>query len=244
MTMKDPLLRPVKRSAPPSVSKGDQRLIRAMSAHVETHIGRIDWVLHDLKPDVVHVDLLWVQPGPHRDFHTFITCGMSERAMSPPRRARRCRHAELLLRLPPTWKLRPSFMTAERSVWPLRELAELARLPHVYETWLWAGYTVPNGDPPEPLSKATKFSGSIVAPASWTPAGFRSPPASWTPAGFRSLQIERNRSVQFFSVIPAYAEELLLARDAGTGVVLEMMERAGVTDLLDSGRPNLGSWTN
>lgn len=217
----------LERKTPKVRSSGDPRLIHALSEHVEKHIGPIGWVLHDMASDVIHLDILWVAPGPNREFHTFVTCGMSERAMIPPEGWTGCRHAELLLRLPPTWKLGHRVLDKLGHSWPLRELEHLARLPHVYKAWLWAHHTVANGDPPEPLPGAVGFSGSVLVPA------------TWTRPSFDGLPVGPRRSVHFFGVIPLYADELTLARDAGTDVLLDRMEQAGVTDLLDVDRPSV-----
>ena len=225
--MRSPVLDHVERKVPPRFSEGDQDLIRAVSEHVAKHLGPIGWVLHDLISDVVHVDLLWVQPGPKRPFHTFVTCGMSERAMTPPPEWTGYRHAELLLRLPRSWNFDHALMSDKRNSWPLQELIELARLPHHYVTWLWENHTVANGDPPDLLVENGEFSGSILVEP------------DWAPSGFRSLTVGPGRSVHFFSVIPLYAEELVLARDAGTEVLLERMERAKLTDVLKTGRSRL-----
>jgi hypothetical protein len=230
--MKGQILSHLERKAPQLRSTGDSRLIHTLSEHVEKHIGPIGWVLHDLASDVVHLDILWVAPGPNRDFHTFVTCGMSERAMNPPKERAECRHAELLLRLPSTWKLGHRVLDKACYNWPLQELEHLARLPHVYEAWLWAHHTVANGDPPEPLPGATGFSGSVLVRV------------AWTRPSFDALPVEPGRSVNFFSVIPLYADELMFARDAGAEVLLERIERAGVTDLLDVGRASVAGETN
>jgi hypothetical protein len=215
----------LERKAPRVRSSGDPQLIRAVTAHVEMHLGPVEHVLHDLDSDVVHVDLLWVRPGPDAKFHTFVTCGMSERPMQPPRCARRLRRAELLLRLPTTWNTGLDLLGAESSHWPLRELEQLARMPHLYETWLWAEHTVANGDPPARITDSAPFCGSLLLPA------------GWTPRAFRKLRRSRRDTIHFFSVILLYAEELLLAREAGAARLVRALEDAGVTDLLDPSRP-------
>lgn len=225
--MKGRVLSHLERKARRARSSGDSRLIHTLTEHVERHIGPVGWVLHDLASDVVHLDILWVAPAPNRDFHTFVTCGMSEKAMTPPKGWTGCRHAELMLRLPPTWKLGHRVLDKARYNWPLRELEYLARLPHVYEAWLWAHHTVANGDPPEPLPGATGFSGSILVPA------------TWTRPTFDGILVDPGRSVHFFGVIPLYADELIFARDAGSAALLEKMDGAGVTDLLDVDRPSV-----
>ena len=230
--MRRPLLNHLERKAPRKRSSGDPRLLRAVTAHVESRIGRVDLVLHDLLSDVVHVDLLWVQPGRHGNFHTFVTCGMSERPMTTPHGAGGCRYAELLLRLPPTWNLDPASLSEQRHNWPLQELEHLARLPHLYATWLWSGHAVSNGDPPEPLYDTTDFCGVVIAPPIWT-----SP-------DFFHLNVNPGRAVHFFSVIPLYADELKLTRVMEPGLVLDWLEQAGVTDCVDPGRPRLGGQAN
>jgi hypothetical protein len=210
----------------------NRRLIEVISTHVERYIGRIDAMLFDIVPGAIALDLFWVKPGRHGDFHTFVTCGMSERAMKAPREWRGCRHAEVLLRLPSNWKLGHRQLNDDRHNWPIRELGCLAGLPHVRSTWLWETHTVANGDPPEPLSPSTSFSGSILLPPTWA-----SPE-------FYTLRVDPRRSVHFFSAIALYAEELLLARAAGSEVLVELLARAGVTDLVDVDRPNLAAGVN
>ena len=217
----------LERKAPPRRSAGDPRLGRAVTAHVEKYIGRVDWVFHDMGSDVIHLDLLWAKPGPKRNHHTIVTCGMSELAMKAPRGWSGNRHAELLLRLPSNWKIGPMHMNDEQFTWPLHELEHLGRLPHLYQTWLWLGLVSANGDPPEPICASTRFCGSILARP------------KWTPERFHSLRVDPGRSLEFLSVIPLYAEELLLAQDAGSAALLEKLDQAGVTDLIDANRPNL-----
>jgi len=61
----------------------------------------------------------------------------------------------------------------------------------------------------------------------------------WTPSAFRRLRVGRDRKVRFFSVIPLYAEELLLGQELGGEALWSHLEQAGVDDLLDVDRPNL-----
>ena len=219
-----------KRKATESRSRGDHKLIRKLTGHVERHIGCVENVFHDLVSDVVHIDVLWVEPGPGRDFHTFVTCGMSERPMQPSTQRCGCRYAELLLRLPRSWPLRPEDLHVPQNLWPVQELEGLARMPHLHHVHLWGGDTVANGDPgcrPRPLNPATRFSATMLAEP------------DWTPSAFRRLRVGRDRKIRFFSVIPLYAEEFLLGREQGIEALLSHLEQAGVDDLLDVVRPNL-----
>jgi hypothetical protein len=213
-------------------SRGDLRLIEAVGSHVERHIGPVAHVIHQLSSDVVHVDLFWVLHGPRREFHTFITCGMSERPMKAPDGYEGCRYAELVLRLPTHWRLDFENPGDDLDDWPLQELVALARMPHLYRTWLWAGHTVANGNPPQPLCPSTRFAGTILDGT------------IWTPPDFQHLVVDPDRTLHFLSVIPLYPDELQFARQAGSSMLLQMMDLTGVDDLLNPNRADLFSATN
>jgi hypothetical protein len=223
--MLGPILFHDKRKRPPARSPGDPHLFLAVSMHVERYIGPIRSVLHDLEPDEVHLDILWVPPGRDHDFHTFVTCGMAERAMIAPDGWTGPRHAELLLRLPSSWPLRPTGRADPARHWPILELEAIAMMPHLYDTWLWAWHTVTNCDPPQPLPGAERFAGSIVVPV------------EWADPDFDKLTMAPDREIQFLSVIPLYPEELDMARRFGPSDLADELARAGVTDLLDVARP-------
>ena len=71
--------------------------------------------------------------------------------------------AELLIALPPDWKLDHDSLQDERWYWPIRLLKSLARLPGISDTWLGWGHTVDNQ---EPYADNTELSGAI--PVSYT----------------------------------------------------------------------------
>ena len=141
-----------------------------------------------------------------------------------------CRYAELLLRLPRSWPLRPEDLHDPQNLWPVQEMEFLARMPHLHHVHLWGGHTVANGEPGgrlRPLNPATRFSATILAEP------------DWTPSAFRRLRAGRGRKIRFFSVIPVYSEEFLLGQEQGGEALLDLLEQAGVDDLLDVNRPNL-----
>ncbi|MBW2500042.1 MAG: suppressor of fused domain protein [Deltaproteobacteria bacterium] len=120
--MNDRVIALAKRMASESRSRGDHKLIRKLTGHVERHIGRVGQLFHDLVSAVVHIDILWVEPSPGRDFHTFVTCVMSEQPMQPSTQRCGCRYAELVLRLPRSWPLRPEDLRDPQNLWPVQEL--------------------------------------------------------------------------------------------------------------------------
>src|SRR5687767_4018341 len=115
----------------------DDPLANAIAEHVAKHVGPIANVFHEIKPTLVHLDVLVVGPTDDRPYTTLVTCGMSERPMRVPIEnpedlglIPELRYAELLLCLPPDWPLTSEAFQNEANYWPVRWLKRLARLPH------------------------------------------------------------------------------------------------------------------
>jgi Suppressor of fused protein (SUFU) len=146
---------------------------------------------------------------------------MSERPM------RGGRSAELMLLLPPTWPApgTPEFED-ERGYWPYRLLQDLARLPHEYDTLLWSGHTVPNGDPAQPYAKGAGFSGALIAPP------------VIAPEGFHTLEHD-GREITFFAVWPLYDDEMRLKLDQGVAKLAALMDEARLLEVVNVGRPSV-----
>ena len=140
--------------------------------HIEKWVGGFESVYHELASDLVHIDVVFVEPSAERNFYTLVTSGMSSRAMRAPESAQGCEYAELSICLPPDWPLGQSDFKDDRNYWPVRALKYLARFPHKYDAWLWWGHTIPNGDPPQPFADNTKLCGMILAPPVLLPDGF------------------------------------------------------------------------
>ncbi len=100
----------------------------------------------------------------------------------------------------------------------------LARFPHEYGAWFWAGHTIPNGDPPEPFP-GTRFVGSMLHYPVLLPESF------WK---FRA----GDRTVHVMAVWPLHAEEMAWKLRRGAASLLERLERYQVTEMVDPGRPN------
>ncbi len=136
-----------------ALSDGDS--IEKISAHIEKHIGEITHVFHEILSDQVHIDVHHIALTLARNYHTFVSSGMSDKAMSVPEGREEFRFAELMLALPADWPISDEAFKKENNYWPIRWLKILARLPHEYDTWLEYGHTVPNGDPAKPFTSKT-----------------------------------------------------------------------------------------
>ncbi|MEX2213225.1 MAG: suppressor of fused domain protein [Phycisphaeraceae bacterium] len=217
------------RTIPFQPTAGDGEHIERISDHIEKHIGPIHMVFHEIVSDLVHIDVHWVRPNNQRPYHTLITSGMSEAPMSMPTGEGDAvvpAYAELCICLPSLWPLTQEDFKDERNYWPIRWLKTMARLPHEYDTWLWYGHTVPNGDPAEPVSKDSKFIGFVVlSPVS-------------APQEFTELKIDEDKSIYFFAIYPLFREEMDLKLCEGTDALIDKLAEHEVTEVVDVKRKN------
>jgi hypothetical protein len=206
---------------------GDEQTIERISRHIEEHLGPVANVLHEVISDLVHIDVHVVEPTDERPFYTLVTSGMSDRPMTVPPQCEELRFAELMISLPADWPMTQEAFRQQDVYWPVRGLKFLARFPHEYQSWLSWGHTIPNGDPPEPLADNTELCCLLLL----------SPVHA--PEGFNSLAIDHEKTVNFFSVIPLYREEMEYKLERGVEALVERFVEHEVTELLDIQRPNV-----
>jgi hypothetical protein len=209
-------------SAPAELAEGDQGLIDAVSGHIQTHFGEPENVLHEIISPYVHIDLHVVMPTSERPVITVVTSGMSERPMAGGV------YAELMLILPPTWPTEgdPEFETDE-GYWPYRLLKTLARLPHEYQTRLWLGDTVPNGDPPQPYARNTKLCGALIAPM-----------VMQEHEAAEVFEYD-GREIHLLSVWPLHADEMRVKLDHGLDRLSDLLDEAQIIEIVDADRPSV-----
>lgn len=206
---------------------GDGESIEALSQHIETCLGEIDIVYHELLSDLVHIDVHRIPPTDERPYCTLITTGMSDLPMTAPAELDDVQYAELMVNLPPDRPLDQEDFEDENNYWPVRLLKMLARFPHEYETWLGVGHTVPNGDPPEPYAEETQFCCALLLP-----------PID-AAEEFQTCEVSPGKIVNFYAVIPLYREEIDFKLKRGLDPLLERFDRAGIGPVVDVGRPNV-----
>jgi hypothetical protein len=213
--------------------KGENSLMHSAYAHemicnhIEKYIGPIDHVFKEIVSDELSIDILIVAPTPNRNFYTLITSGMSEFPMTVPEGAEEYQYTELMICLPPTWKLSDEDFQDERNYWPIRALKTMARFPHEYQTWLYMGHTLANGNPAQAYSEDVGFKGMFV----------------WVPdiedkAGFFNLEMTDEKVVHFYTLVPLYEEELDYKIKNDEGGLLNKLNKIGVTDVVDPSRKN------
>lgn len=206
--------------------------IDEISEHIEKYVGEIDLVFHELVSEHVHIDIHWVKPTKERPFHTLVTSGMSDIPMSTPEGIEGCDFAELSICLPEDWDLTNETwdesnngLKDEKNYWPIRWLKVLARFPHIYNTWLSHGHTIPNGDPAEAFAENTELNTMLLLPS------------VVFDEGFHTLEL-KNKSVDFYALIPLYSEEVDLKMKKGVEALFDGFDKFDVSDILQIDRPN------
>lgn len=197
-------------------------------AKVEEHIsrfyGEFEMVLHEVVSPDIHVDICLIPPTAEKNYYTLVTMGMGAHRMTLPEELadQGLDRAELLIALPPDWKLDHDSLQDERWYWPIRLLKSLARLPGISDTWLGWGHTVDNQ---EPYADNTELSGAIlVVPQQVDEEGF-------------SCQLPGGEEVNFYQLLPLYEDEMEYKIQSGADSLLELYE--GTSFIVDPERPNL-----
>jgi hypothetical protein len=175
--------------------------------HIATHFGAYENVFHELVSPDLHIDIACIPPFEDNDYHTLVTIGMGAHSMNVPKelRGQGWSRAELLITLPPEWKIESK---EEVWYWPIRQLKTLARMPGAQRTWLCAGHTVSNQ---KPFADGTDLSGMLLM--------------SSVAFGEESVLCEMPQGdpVRFFQLIPLYNEEIQFKLAHGVDAFLELL---------------------
>ena len=201
--------------------------IEEITGHIEAHLGPVKSVFHEIVSDTVHIDVHFVEPTADFPVIRLVTSGMSDLPMSIPDGVEAPPYLELMISLPPNWKLNDEAFQDERWYWPVRLLKGLARLPHKYSTWLGWGHTIPNGDPAEPYAPGLPFTGAIILPS------------VSAPADFHRLKASGDREVQLLAVVPLYPGEMDLKLRSGTDKLLDRLGAKNLSDVVAIDRPDV-----
>ena len=170
-------------------------------AHIEKYFGKINNFLHDDSCSEYPLDIAVIAPRKEHNYYTLITVNMSNHEVleSDDIDGNTC-HQELLINLPPDWKLGLSDWTEEKWCWPIRLITSLARQCIRHRTCISWGKTMELGGE-NTFSKDTKLCAIVLLSPSIF--GDKSSTCKTQEAG----------SVEFYQVIPLYREELQFIQD-------------------------------
>lgn len=229
----DQIIRHVQQEGDFRCAPSDEDACRAVVEHFDQHIGEAPQVLHELVSENVHIDVHPVPPSDERPYWTLFTTGMSDLPMKTPQGLEDFKYAELMIKLPADWpideenfKVVGAEEETEEWYWPIRWLKMLARLPHHYNSWLWKGHTVPNGDPPEPYARNTKFCCMLIGPP------------MEVGADFGLIHARSDKVISVFALFPLFNEEVELKLKKGADALYAAFEKHGIGDVVDLRRRN------
>ena len=118
----------------------------AITRFADGIIGQPAQHLHEKYAPDVHIDLLHYIPTARRDFHYFVTSGMSDHPM--PVGGGNAALLELVMALPAHWNVSLDGFRDPATWQPIKLLKMLARYPHANHTFFAKTHTVPLGDEP------------------------------------------------------------------------------------------------
>ena len=170
-------------------------------AHIEKYFGKINNFLHDDSCSEYPLDIAVIAPRKEHNYYTLITVNMSNHEVleSDDIDGNTC-HQELLINLPPDWKLGLSDWTEEKWCWPIRLITSLARQCIRHRTCISWGKTMELGGD-NTFSEGTKLCAIVLLSPSIF--GDKSSTCKTQGAG----------SVEFYLVIRLYREVLQFIQD-------------------------------
>lgn len=197
----------------------DTEDLDALEEHIKEYYGDFPTVLHEINSPDIHCDIACIPPTKERNYYTLITMGMGAHLMNIPKELDEdeCGHAELLICLPPDWKVGEN---DNEWFWPIRLLKDLARLPINSETWLGWGHSVDNRTR---YAENTDLCGALLL----YPEDVED--------GAEKCVLPGGDTVNFFEVIPIYRSEMAYKVDNDTHALLERM--SNVSHIVDINRP-------
>ncbi|HEX2873264.1 MAG TPA: suppressor of fused domain protein [Polyangiaceae bacterium] len=204
-----------------SVAEMDDAEAERWAEHLHQHLGGEATVFHELLSDTIHLDVLVYAATDERPFHVLVTQGMSALPMTVPDGAEEHRFAELMVALPRDWVLDGDAADEERWYWPMRTLKFVARLPHLHDTWIGLGHTIPNGHPAEPYAEGTELCCVMSGPP------LRFSDAMW------KCQVAPGKTIRLYALLPLYEDEMNYKLEHGSDALFAKLDERSVDELFD-----------
>lgn len=208
---------------------GSDDTLDAVDRYINQHLGECEIVLHEIASQLVHVDVHICKPTPTSNAWTLITSGMSDRPMPRAADYKVPPHAELMLRLPPTWPAatRGVSNTENNALWPHNILRQLARMPHECNFAVGPFHTLCFTNPPSPLREDAPFVGVFLLPP------------IHLPTSAHTITTASGREIHLYSVHFLYQDELDHKIEHGIDPILDLFDEVKLSDILDINRKSI-----
>ena len=199
--------------------------LETIEEHIRECFGEYPNVFHEVMSPDIHVDICVIPPVPGRDYYTLVTLGMGAHMMDVPDDLSTggLERAELLITLPPDWKI---VSEEEQWYWPMKLLKMAARLPLECGTWLGWGHTIDNGGP---FAPGTELCGSLLV-SPQCGVNELNPDAG-------VCRLPNGDEVNFYHLIPIYKKEMDFKRMYGAEALITYA-LSDVSHIVDVKRPD------
>lgn len=197
--------------------------LQRIEDHIAEHISPVSWVWAEIASGLIHLDVLIIEPSDERPWYTLVTSGMSQMPMKAPPEFGKAKYSELVLHLPPDWPMHEPELRKRENFWPIEVIKNVARFPHLFETWLWWTQTVHNEKPYHP---STPFTGVMLLQD--TPYGQK----------FLFMETDREEPTFFHTLVFLHEAELAYYIQYGYDALAHALLDQGMKIVVDPFRPS------
>ncbi len=183
-------------------------------------------VFDEIESEIIHRDIYFIKATEERTYHILLSCGMSALPMKVPEDIESSEVVEVMILLPKEWNLNYESFSDERNYWPIRIIKELMMLPHPNKTWLSFGHTFGHEDDDE-LAEGIGFNSVMLANS------------MELSADFTQIELENYRTIDIYTLIPLYKEELEFKKKNSASDLLERFDKLGIDEIVKGGRKNV-----
>jgi len=179
-------------------------------------------VMHEKESEVVHSDIYIIKPNEDRDYYIMISSGMSALPMHVPFDSPHLAFAEVMILLPSDWNINYNDFANENNYWPIRLLKQLSKYPHLNNTWLGWGHTIPLND--QHIVNHNFHSVLLLDSITFS-------------EDFTTIENEE-KNICVYSVIPLYKEELDYVLQEGVSKLMEKFVLFNTEEIVNIHRIN------
>ncbi|MDQ8011683.1 MAG: suppressor of fused domain protein [Flavobacterium nitrogenifigens] len=183
-------------------------------------------VFDEIESEIIHRDIFFIKANQDRPYHILLSCGMSALPMNVPKDTESSEYVEIMILLPKEWNLEYASFSDEKNYWPIRIMKEIMMSPHENKTWFGFGHTFGYEEDDE-FAEGVGFNSVMLAHS------------MELSDAFTQIQLENEKVVDIYTLIPLYKEELEFKKKNGAYALLEHFDKFGIEEIVEIGRKNV-----
>lgn len=210
----------MKKNVPNSVEIVDNHLDQFFDENTDIK------VFDEIESETIHRDVYFIKATEQKPYHILLSCGMSALPMTIPEDIESSEFVEIMILLPKEWNLEYESFSDEKNYWPIRMIKEIMISPHKNNTWFGYGHTYGH-------EEGEEFAEGI---------GFNSMMLAYSMElsdDFTQIELENEKTIDIYTLIPLYKEELEFKKKNGASALLERFDEFGIEEIVKVGRKNV-----